>query len=167
MESNRRARFFQKLEEEIREGNVETVLVPPQDENLSETLRALLPVTDDGDPSLLEIMDAPYVDGADVLIFYITIIAKINTREEELLRVLNEWNLECPLGAFGIYDNREQGMKQLYFKYSILIDPETDPEELAETAMFHVMMIYEIVSQQYKDAYRLAKGEEPPHPETE
>ena len=157
MEHNRQAQFLQKLEAMIREGDIETNLVPPHD-NMGETLRALLPVTDEGDASLLEIMAAPYAEQADVLIFYITMIAKINAGYEELLRILPEWNLECPLGAFGIFDN--EGIHQLFFKYSILFDPEIDPEELAETAMFHVTLLYEIVSRQYKEAYRIAKGGE-------
>ncbi|MBQ1916638.1 MAG: hypothetical protein II177_04075, partial [Lachnospiraceae bacterium] len=125
-----RASFFKLLQEDIRESHIDTNLVPPQDD-LSETLRAMLPVTDEGDPCLLEIMTSTFVEEADLLVFYTTMIAKIGPGFEDLLRALPQWNLECPLGAFSVYET--QGLKQLYHKYTLLFDPEIDPEELAET----------------------------------
>jgi|GEM_PF-3491748 hypothetical protein len=151
------AQFFEKLEAEIRKGGMETVLVPPHD-GMNETLRVLMPVTDEGDASLLEIMTVPYAEDADLLIFYFTVIAKINTGYEELLRILHEWNLHCPLGAFGVFDNEEQGVKQLFFKYSVPFDPELEPEELSENAWLLMTMLYDIVSRKYKEAYRITKG---------
>ena len=157
MDTASRARFFQALEEEIRSSHIETNLVPPQDD-LSETLRAMLPVTDEGDPNLLEIMTSKFVEDADLLVFYTTMIADIGPGYEDLLDILPQWNLECPLGAFGIYENQDN--KQLYHKYSILFDPEIDPYELAETAMFHLMILYEVVSRKYPEARSISEGEE-------
>ncbi len=159
MEQSARLRFFHKMEEEIRESGVESNLVPPQN-GMQETLSLLMPVTDEGDPSLMEITIAPFVEESDLLIFYTTMIAKINTGYDELLRVLPQWNLDTVLGTYGIFDNEELGMQQLFHKYTLLIDPEIDPEELAETAMFHLMILYEVISRQYKEAYRICKGGE-------
>ncbi len=150
-----RARFFELLNKDIQESNIETNLIPPRDD-MSETLRAMLPVTDEGDPNLLEIMTSKFVEDADLLVFYTTMIAKIGPGYEALLDALPQWNLECPLGAFGVYETK--GVKQLYHKYSILFDPEIDPEELAETAMFHLMLIYEVLSRKYGEARALSDG---------
>ena len=75
---------------------------------------------------------------------------------EDLLSSLPQWTLECPLGAFGICETK--GVKQLYHKYSILFNPEIDPEELAETAMFHLMILYDVVSDKFPEARSIAGG---------
>ena len=155
MDTASRARFFKLLNKDIQESNIETNLIPPQD-NMSETLRALLPISDEGDPNLLEIMTTKFTEDADLLVFYTTMIAKIGTGYEDLLDALPQWNLECPLGAFGIYETK--GIRQLYHKYSILFDPEIDPEELAETAMFHLMILYEVISRKFPEARSIATG---------
>ncbi|MBQ9459023.1 MAG: hypothetical protein IJU66_03735 [Oscillospiraceae bacterium] len=155
MEAAARARFFKLLEKDIQQSHIRTNLVPPQDET-GETLRAMLPVTDEGDPSLMEIMAVSFEEDADVLLFYTTMIGKIGPGYEKLLDVLPRWNLECPLGAYGVYDN--QGMKQLYHKYNILFDPEIDPKELEENAMFHLTVLYEIISGKYEEARGISDG---------
>lgn len=155
MDTASRARFFQILEKEIQDSQIQTNLIPPGN-GLSETLRAMLPVTDEGDPCLLEIMTSKFVEEADILVFYTTMIAKIGPGYEELLDALPQWNLECPLGAFSIYETK--GIRQLYHKYSILFDPEIDPEELAETAMFHLMILYEVISRKFPEARSIAAG---------
>ena len=53
-----------------------TKIVPAHD-GLSETLRVMMPVTDEGDPCLLEVMISNFVEEADLLIFYTTMVAKI------------------------------------------------------------------------------------------
>ena len=156
MEASRRAEFFRNLQEQIRESHIETNLVPPGDDGLGETLRAMLPVTDEGDPNLLEIMAVPYVEDADMLIFYTTMIAKIGPGYEDMVRAIPQWNHACPLGGYCIYDN--QGLKQFVHKYSLLFDPEIEPDELADTAMFHLMLLYDVVSQKFKEARAVSRG---------
>jgi hypothetical protein len=150
-----RATFFKLLEKDIQESHIETNLVPPHDD-MSEDLRAMLPVTDEGDPCLLEIMTSKFVEDAELLVFYTTMIANIGPGYENLLDALHQWNLDCPLGLFGIYE--AQGMKQLYHKYTILYDPDIDPGDLAETAMFHLMILYEVISRKFPEARAIADG---------
>ncbi len=150
-----RAEFFKLLQDDIQETDMWTNLVPAHDD-LSETLRVMMPVTDEGDPCLLEIMTSSFVEEADMLIFYTTMIAKIGPGYEDLFSAVSDWNAECPLGLFGIYKTPE--MNQLYHKYTLLFDLDTDPEELEDIAMFHLMLIYEVVSRKYKEARSISDG---------
>lgn len=150
-----RAKFFKLLQEDIKETEMQTNLIPPHDD-LGETLRVLMPVTDEGDPCLLEIMVSNFVEEADMVIFYTTLIGKIGAGYEDLLRALPKWNLDCPLGAFSIFETPE--MKQLYHKYTILFDPDTDPADLEDNVMFHLMLLYEVVSRYFVEARELSQG---------
>lgn len=150
-----RAQFFKLLQEDIQETDMWTKIVPAHD-GLSETLRVMMPVTDEGDPCLLEVMISNFVEEADLLIFYTTMVAKIGEGYEDLLHALPKWNLDCPLGAFGIYETPE--VKQLFHKYTVIFDPDTDPEDLEDDAMFHLMLIYEVISRQFDEARKLSRG---------
>ena len=150
-----RAKFFKLLQEDIKETEMQTNLIPPHDD-LGETLRVLMPVTDEGDPCLLEIMVSNFVEDADLVIFYTTMIGKIGPGYEDLVGALPKWNLECPLGGFSIYET--QGLQQLYHKYSILFDPDTAPEDLEDNVMFHLMVLYEVISRYFVEARELSRG---------
>ena len=150
-----RANFFALLKEDLKESEMRTNLIPPHDD-LSETLRVLMPVTDEGDPCLLEIMTSSFVEEADLLIFYTTVIAQIGPGYDDLCSAMSQWTLDCPLGMYSIFETPER--KQLYHKYTMLFDPEIDPEELEDNAMLHLMLIYEILSRQYKEARALSDG---------
>ena len=49
-------------------------------------------------------------------------------------------------------------MKQLYHKYTILFDPDTDPADLEDNVMFHLMLLYEVVSRKFEEARELSQG---------
>ena len=84
-----RAKFFKLLQEDIKETEMQTNLIPPHDD-LSETLRVLMPVTDEGDPCLLEIMVSNFVEEADMVIFYTTLI----------VRAMRTCSAPCPSGIW-------------------------------------------------------------------
>lgn len=155
MKAADRAEFFEILQEDIQKADMWTKLVPSED-NGSETLRVMMPVTDEGDPCLLEILISRFVEDTELVIFYTTMIAKIGAGYEELLRALPKWNLECPLGTFGIYEAPEG--KQLFHKYTIPFESDTEPEDLEGDVMFHLMLLYEVVSRYFVEARELSQG---------
>ena len=155
MDAADRAEFFAMLQEDIQETDMWTKIVPAHD-NISETLRVMMPVTDEGDPCLLEILTSRYINDTGLVILYTTMIAKIGPGYEALQRALSQWNLECPLGAFGIYETPEGN--QLYHKYTIPFEPDIDPEELEADVMFHLMLLYEVISRKFGEARELSEG---------
>lgn len=142
-------RFFRKLEDQLHELEIETTYLEglrgPQ---IGDTLRILLPITDEGHPVLTEIMVTEFTDDLDLLHIYTTLIVKSTDNISELPGKLSEWNILCPLGAYGIYE--EDGERQLFHKYTLPINRDSD-EELADEAMLFIELIHGILSEKYPE----------------
>ena len=101
--------FFNLLDEKIQALGVETTYVEGiRSPQLGDTLRFLLPVTEEGDPVIMEVMVTELTDDADLLHIYSTLITAFSEKAAELPQKLSEWNLLCPLGAYGIYEEEGQ-----------------------------------------------------------
>ena len=138
---------FRELEDQLHELEIETAYVEgvrgPQ---IGDTLRILLPVTEQGHPVLTEIMVTEFTDDLDLLHLYSTLIVRCNDQITELTQKLSEWNILCPLGAYGIYE--EDGTRQLFHKYTFPLD-RNDTEDFSDTAMLLIELIHGVLSEQY------------------
>lgn len=114
---------------------------------IGNTLRILLPITEEGHPVLTEIMVTEFTDDLDLLHIYSTLIVKSNDSISELKQKLGEWNLLCPLGAYGLYE--EDGERQLFHKYTLPFS--MDAEKLADEAMILIELIHGILSDKYPE----------------
>ena len=137
---------FEKLEALLHELEIETAYVEgvrgPQ---IGDTLRILLPVTEEGHPVLTEIMITEFTDDLDLLHIYSTLIVRCNENIAELSKQLSEWNILCPLGAYGVYEEDE--VRQLFHKYTFPLDKNDD--DCSEQAMALLELIHGILSEQY------------------
>ena len=137
---------FGKLEDLLHELEIETTYVEgsggPQ---IGDTLRILLPITEDGHPVLTEIMVTDFTDDLDLLHVYSTLIIKCNDRIAELPQTLSEWNILCPLGAYGVYE--DDGEHQLFHKYTMPLDKNGG--DFSDEAMMLIELIYGVLSAQY------------------
>ena len=153
MDLNASHQFFRKLEDLIHELDIETTYVEgihaPQ---IGDTLRILLPVTEEGHPVISEVMLTEFTEEDDLLFLYTTVIAAFSEKAAELPQKLSEWNLLCPLGAFGIYEDEGQ----LFHKYTLPIPKDTDPDELAEETMYLLELIYSVLSDKYPELQEYA-----------
>ncbi len=138
--------FFQELDRKIQELGIETTYVEgihaPQ---IGDTLRILFPVTEEGHPVITEVMVSEFSGDLDMLHIYSTLITKFNEKAAELPQALSEWNLLCPLGAYGVYE--EAG--QLFHKYTLPFPREMAADSLAEEAMLLLELIHSVLSAQY------------------
>ena len=144
--------FFHILDEKLQALGIETTYVEgaraPQ---LGDTLRILLPVTEEGYPVITEVMLTEFAEDLDMLFLYSTVVP---LREDAagLSEKLSEWNLLCPLGAYGIY--AEEG--QLFHKYTLPFPREMDPDLLAEDAMMLLELVHSVLSQKYPELREFA-----------
>ena len=138
---------FGKLEDQLHELEIETAYVEgvrgPQ---IGDTLRVLLPVTDEGHPVLTEIMVTEFTDDLDLLHLYSTLIVRCSDPIDALKEKLSEWNILCPLGAYGIYE--ENGACQLFHKYTYPLDKDSTAD-FSETAMLLIELVHSVLSVQY------------------
>ena len=138
---------FAKLEDMLHELEIETTYVKGSPEpQIGDTLRILLPVTEEGHPVLTEIMVTEFTDDLDLLHIYSTLIVRCNENVAELSRKLSEWNILCPLGAYGIYE--ADGERQLFHKYTFPLDRNAD-EGFPDVAMLLLELIHGLLSEQY------------------
>ncbi len=72
----------------------------------------------------------------------------IGPRYNELVQQLVPWNMLCPFGAYGIY---EEG-RQLYHKYSFPFPNDVDPDDVAGQAMVLLGVLHEVLSEKYYEA---------------
>ena len=145
--------FFQTLDQKIQALEIETTYIEGiRSPQIGDTLRILLPVTEEGHPVITEVMVTELSEDLDLLHIYTTVIAKFNERAEELPRLLSEWNILCPLGAYGIYE--EEG--QLFHKYTFPFPRDAAAGTLAEEAMVLVELVYSVLSQKYPEINEFA-----------
>ncbi len=141
-------RFLQELDGKITELGIETTYMKGGDSpQIGDTLRILLPVTEEGHPVITEIMVSEFADDLDLLHLYSTVLPKCGGNLSELQQKLSEWNLLCPLGAFGIFEEEEQ----LFHKYTLPFPLEMGPDVLAEEAMLLIELIHSVLSQKYPE----------------
>ena len=88
-----------------------------------------------------------FAEDLDMLFLYSTVLPLRAGAAAGLSEKLSEWNLLCPLGAYGIY--AEEG--QLFHKYTLPFPREMDPDLLAEDAMMLLELVHGVLSQKYPE----------------
>ena len=146
---------FDELEERLKLLKVETARIGGEDDQIGDTLRALLPVTEAGDMVLMEVMVTPFDEGMALLHLYTTLIMEIGPGYEALKEMVLDWNLLCPLGAFGIF--RQE--RQFYHKYVFPFPKNLPPKKLADRVMYLLEVLYEVISQRFDEAVQLSGHE--------
>ncbi len=119
---------------------------------LGDTLRAMVPVDEAGNAVLLEVMVIPLTEEAHLVQLYTTMIAEIGPGYEALKEMLLDWNLVCPIGAFGIF----RAGRQFYHKYNYPIPVDIPPEEMALEILYLIDLIRGEVADVFPDAVRLS-----------
>ena len=144
--------FLTELEKLLKKMDYETALVKNEDPDLGDTLRGLVPIDETGNKVLLEVMAIPYDEHAILVQIYSTMIAEIGPGYEALKEMTLEWNLTCPIGAFGIY--REE--RQFFHKYNYLMPTDEDEKEMAMEIFYIIHLVRDVIAEIFPDAVRLS-----------
>ncbi len=154
MDLAKQKQFFQILEQKLNGMGMQTAAAAgagaPQ---IGDTLRVLVPITDEGEAVLLELMAAAIDEETDLLQFYTTMVMELAADRGQLARTLMQWNFLCPLGSFGVF---EEG-NQLYHKYGIVLNGTEELDELAERVILILSVLYEVIEQKYPLAVEFAR----------
>ena len=154
MDLAKQKQFFQILEQKLNGMGMQTAAAAgagaPQ---IGDTLRVLVPITDEGEAVLLELMAASIDEETDLLQFYTTMVMELDVDHGQLAQTLVQWNFLCPLGAFGIF---EEG-NQLYHKYGILLTGEEELDRLAEHVIQILSVLYEVLEQKFPAAKEFSR----------
>ena len=154
MDLAKQKQFFQILEQKLNGMGMQTAAAAgagaPQ---VGDTLRVLVPITDEGEAVLLELMAAAIDEETDLLQFYTTMVMELAADRGQLARTLMQWNFLCPLGSFGVF---EEG-NQLYHKYGIVLNGTEELDELAERVILILSVLYEVIEQKYPLAVEFAR----------
>ena len=157
MDLAKQKQFFQILEQKLNGMGMQTAAAAgagaPQ---IGDTLRVLVPITDEGEAVLLELMAAAIDEETDLLQFYTTMVMELAADRGQLARTLMQWNFLCPLGSFGVF---EEG-NQLYHKYGIVLNGTEELDELAERVILILSVLYEVIEQKYPLAVEFARKSE-------
>lgn len=154
MDLVRQKELFQILEQKLNGMGMQTAAAAgagaPQ---IGDTLRVLVPITDEGEAVLLELMAAAIDEETDLLQFYTTMVMELAADRGQLARTLMQWNFLCPLGSFGVF---EEG-NQLYHKYGILLTGEEELDRLAEHVIQILSVLYEVLEQKFPAAKEFSR----------
>ncbi len=154
MDLAKQKQFFQILEQKLNGMGMQTAAAAgagaPQ---IGDTLRVLVPITDEGEAVLLDLMAAAIDEETDLLQFYTTMVMELAADRGQLARTLMQWNFLCPLGSFGVF---EEG-NQLYHKYGIVLNGTEELDELAERVILILSVLYEVIEQKYPLAVEFAR----------
>ncbi len=154
MDLAKQKQFFQILEQKLNGMGMQTAAAAgagaPQ---IGDTLRVLVPITDEGEAVLLELMAAAIDEETDLLQFYTTMVMELAADRGQLARTLMQWNFLCPLGSFGVF---EEG-NQLYHKYGILLTGEEELDRLAEHVIEILSVLYEVLEQKFPAAKEFSR----------
>lgn len=154
MDLVRQKELFQILEQKLNGMGMQTAAAAgagaPQ---IGDTLRVLVPITDEGEAVLLELMAASIDEETDLLQFYTTMVMELDVDHGQLARTLMQWNFLCPLGSFGVF---EEG-NQLYHKYGILLTGEEELDRLAEHVIEILSVLYEVLEQKFPAAKEFSR----------
>ena len=154
MDLAKQKQFFQILEQKLNGMGMQTAAAAgagaPQ---IGDTLRVLVPITDEGEAVLLELMAAAIDEETDLLQFYTTMVMELAADRGQLARTLMQWNFLCPLGSFGVFEE----WNQLYHKYGIVLNGTEELDELAERVILILSVLYEVIEQKYPLAVEFAR----------
>ena len=154
MDLVRQKELFQILEQKLNGMGMQTAAAAgagaPQ---VGDTMRVLVPITDEGEAVLLELMAAAIDEETDLLQFYTTMVMELAADRGQLARTLMQWNFLCPLGSFGVF---EEG-NQLYHKYGILLTGEEELDRLAEHVIQILSVLYEVLEQKFPAAKEFSR----------
>ena len=154
MDLVRQKELFQILEQKLNGMGMQTAAAAgagaPQ---IGDTLRVLVPITDEGEAVLLELMAAAIDEETDLLQFYTTMVMELAADRGQLARTLMQWNFLCPLGSFGVF---EEG-NQLYHKYGILLTGEEELDRLAEHVIQILSVLYGVLEQKFPAAKEFSR----------
>ncbi|MBE6910339.1 MAG: hypothetical protein E7474_12325 [Ruminococcaceae bacterium] len=140
---------FDKVREHLSGLDIESIYMDGiGDPQVGETLRIRFPVTQDGNVVITELMVTSFLDDLDLMLMYSTVVVKIGDRYDELVQKLVPWNMNCPFGAYGIY---EEG-RQLYHKYSFPFPSDADPSDVAGQVMVLLGVLHQVLSEKYYEA---------------
>lgn len=143
---------WEDVEKRLKTLNVETAWLKGEDDQIGEALRALLPVTDAGDCVLMELMVTPFDENMHLLHIYTAIIMEIGPGYETLKETLLDWNLDSPIGVFGIVRPDRQFCHRYTFPFPVALPSE----ELAEEAYYLIGRCYSVISRVYPEAVRIS-----------
>ena len=153
MDLVRQKELFEILEQKLNGMGMQTAAAGAGAPQVGDTMRVLVPITDEGDAVLLELMAASIDEETDLLQFYTTMVMELDVDHGQLAQTLAQWNFLCPLGAFGIF---EEG-NQLYHKYGIVLNGTEELDELAERVILILSVLYEVIEQKYPLAVEFAR----------
>ena len=141
-----------ELEARFQKLNIETAWLSGEENQIGDTLRALLPVTKTGDHVLLEVMVTQLDEDMHLLDLFISLIMEVGPGYEQLKDAMLDWNLDSPIGAFGIY----RPGKTFYHRYTFPFPCSALPEELATEAAYLIDRCYDVVAAVFPEAVRIS-----------
>lgn len=144
--------FLNELEELLKKMGYQTARLEGEAPQIGDTVRAMMPVDDAGNMVLLEVMAGEYNEKTLMIQIYSTMIVEIGPGYEALKEMTLDWNLSCPIGAFGIY---RQG-RQFYHKYNYLIPTDGDAKEMAAEIFYVIHLVRDVIAEIFPDAVRLS-----------
>lgn len=140
------------LEARLKTLNVETARLKGEEDQIGDTLRALLPVTDAGDMVLMELAVTPFDEGMALLHLYTTLIMEIGPGYEALKEMMLDWNLDSPIGTFGIF----RPERQFYHRYTFPFPSDATVEDLTEESYYLIGQCYAVIARVFPDAVRIS-----------
>ena len=144
--------FLNELEKLLKQMKYQTARLEGQAPQIGDTLRAMVPVDGAGNMILMEVLVCEYNPESLLVQIYSTMIAEIGPGYEALKEMTQDWNLACPLGAFGIYRRN----RQFYHKYNYLFPREGDPKERAQEIFYVAHLVRDVIAEIFPDAVRLS-----------
>lgn len=146
--------FYTELETLMKKMEYETARLKVDDPDISEMLRTMMPVDAAGNRILLEVIAVEYNEHTFMIQIYTTLLMEIGPGLEALKEKLTNWNLTCPIGAFGIYT----GENQLYHKYNYLMPSDEDLKDMAAEIFYIIHLIMEVITDIYAEAAEISAG---------
>ena len=150
--------YFKALEKRLAKMELETRLMPSSDQpGVGQTMRFLLPISDDGDSVLVEVTAATIDEELGFFQFYTTMLIDLKEPLDALREKIHQWNFVCPFGSFGIFE--QEG--HLYHKYALPVfsDEKKDPEVLVQETISILSVLYDIIGEQYYIAAEMLHAE--------
>ena len=152
MEAEQVKAMQKELEARFRKLNIETAWLKGEEGQIGETLRALLPVTKAGDHVLLEVMVTGLDEDMHLLDLFISLIMEVGPGYAELMEAMQDWNVDSPIGAFGIF----RPSRLFYHRYTFPFPRNALPEELASQAAYLIDRCYDVVATVFPEAVRIS-----------
>lgn len=143
--------FFSELEAQLKGNGLETVMLKGEEPQPGDTLRVLVPIDEAGNSVLTELSVIPFTEDVHLLQIFTTVILEIGPGYEALQEKLADWNLSCPLGAYGIY----APLRQLYHKYNYLMPVGVPADEMAEEILDVLVLVWDVIGQILPEARSL------------